>query len=118
MKNRGTVDAIFIVLQIKETAKEHQVPLHLNCVNLKAAFDIIRREALWKMLRSIRVDYKITSLIEAMYDNVECNQLSTDRMVHSGNMSETGLFVITYPVPFVPGVRHGRFEERVQRVHS
>ena len=55
-----------------EKAKEHQVPLHLNFVDFKAAFDTIWRGALWKMLRSIGVNPKITSLIEAMCDSDEC----------------------------------------------
>ena len=71
-KNRGTLDAIFFVRQITEKAKNHQVPLHFNCVDFKAAFGTIWRVALWKMLRSIGVDPKITSLIETMYNNVEC----------------------------------------------
>ena len=37
-KKRGTVDAIFIVRQIMEKAKKHQVLLHLNFVDFKAAF--------------------------------------------------------------------------------
>ena len=36
-KKRGTVDAIFIVRQIMEKANEHQVLLHLICVDSKAA---------------------------------------------------------------------------------
>ena len=55
-----------------EKANENQVPLHLNVVDFKAAFDTIWKGALWKMLRPIWVDPKITSLIEAMYNNVEC----------------------------------------------
>ena len=55
-----------------EKAKEHQVPIHFNVVYFKASFDTIWRGALWKMLRSIGVDPKIISLIEAMYDIVEC----------------------------------------------
>ena len=65
------VNAIFIVRQIMKKAKEHQAPLHLNFVEFKAVFDNIWRGALWKMLRSFGVDPKITSLTEAMYDNVE-----------------------------------------------
>ena len=38
---RGTVDAIFIVRQIIEKAKEHQVQLHFNFVDFEAAFDTI-----------------------------------------------------------------------------
>ena len=79
-KNRGVVDAIFIVRQIMEKAKEHQVSLHF--VDVKAAFYIIWRGALWKMLRSIGVDLKITPLIEIMYDNVEC------AVVISGQLTE------------------------------
>ena len=65
-----------------QTEKEYQVPLHFNVVDFKAAFYIIWRGALWKMLRSIGVDPKITSLIEAMYDNVEC------AVIISGQLTE------------------------------
>ena len=67
-KNTRILDAIFIV----EKAKEHQVPLRLNCVEFNAAFDAIWKGALWKMLRSIGEDPNITSLIEAMCDTIEC----------------------------------------------
>ena len=43
-KNRRTVDVIFIVQHIKKKAKEHQVPLHFNFVDFKAAFDYIERD--------------------------------------------------------------------------
>ena len=35
-----------------------------------------------------------------------------------GNRSESGLFVITYTVQFVPGVREGRLEELIQGVQA
>ena len=41
-------------------------------MDFEAAFDNTWSGALWKMLRSIAVDPKITSLNEAIYDNVEC----------------------------------------------
>ena len=50
-----------------EKANECQVPLYFNSVDFKAAFDTIWRGALWKMLRSVGVDPKMISLIEAMY---------------------------------------------------
>ena len=62
MKTRGTVGAIFIVRQITEKANERQVPLHFNCVDFRAAFDTILRGALWKTLRSVMVNPKVTSL--------------------------------------------------------
>ena len=70
--NRGTVDAIFIVRQIIEKAKEHHVPLHFNFIDFKAAFDTIWRRALWKMMTAIGVDPKIVRIIETLYDNTKC----------------------------------------------
>ena len=64
---RGTVDAIFI-----EKAKEHQVQLHFNFVDFKAAFDTIWRKALWKMMIAIGIDPKIVRIVEALYDDTEC----------------------------------------------
>ena len=69
---RGTVDAIFIARQIIEKAKEHQVPIHFNFIDFKAAFDTIWRKALWKMMLSINVDPKIVRILENLYDNTEC----------------------------------------------
>ena len=68
---RGTVDAIFIVRQIMEKAKEHQVPLHFNFIDFKAAFDTIWRKALWKMLLAIGVNPKIVRIVEELYNNTE-----------------------------------------------
>ena len=51
------------------------------------------------------MDPNIISLIENMYDNVECTVVTngqlTEWMGQSGNRSETGLLAITYPVQFV-----------------
>ena len=69
---RGTVDAIFIVRQIMEKAKERRISLHFNFIDFKAAFDTIWRKALWKMLRSIGVGKKIVNIIEQLYDETEC----------------------------------------------
>ena len=38
---RGTTDAIFIIRQLIEKAKEHQIPLHFHFIDFKAAFDTI-----------------------------------------------------------------------------
>ena len=50
---QGTVDAIFLIRQIIEKDKERKIALHFSFIDFKAAFGIIRRIALWKMLRSI-----------------------------------------------------------------
>ena len=45
---RGKTDAIFIVHQISEKAKEHGVGLHLHFIDFK--FDTVWRESLWQIL--------------------------------------------------------------------
>ena len=71
--DRGTTDAVFVVRQIVEKAKERQIALHWNFVNFKAAFDTIWREALWKCLHSIGVDKVMVDLIESIH--VQANRM-------------------------------------------
>ena len=71
-QGRGTVDAIFIVRQIIEKAREQQVPLHFNFIDFKSAFDTVWRKALWRMMIAIGVDKKIVNIIEALYKDTEC----------------------------------------------
>ena len=38
---RGTTDAIFVIRQLMEKAREHKIPLHFNFIDFKSAFDTI-----------------------------------------------------------------------------
>ena len=49
MPSRGTIDAIFIIRQIIENAREHRVTLHIHFIDFKAALDNISNEALGKL---------------------------------------------------------------------
>ena len=69
---RGTIDAIFIVRQIIEKAREHQVPLHIHFIDFKAAFDTIWREALWKMMIQIGIPQKYVTIIKNLYNDTNC----------------------------------------------
>ena len=69
---RGTVDAIFVVRQLMEKAKERNIPLHLNFIDFKSAFDTVWRNALWKMLLKIGVQPKYVNIIKYMYENTKC----------------------------------------------
>ena len=69
---RGTVDAIFIVRQIMEKARERNIAVHFHFVDFKAAFDTIWRKALWKMLRAIGIPEKMVNIIKIMYKHSEC----------------------------------------------
>ena len=70
--NRGTVDAIFIVRQIIEKAKECKANLHFNFIDFKSAFDTISRKALWKMLAHIGIDKRIIKILERLHENSKC----------------------------------------------
>ena len=70
---RGTTDAIFIIRQLIEKAKEHQIPLHFHFIDFKAAFDTIWKEALWKMLLKIGIPNKFVEIIKNLYDKTECS---------------------------------------------
>ena len=50
-------------------AKKHNVAVDFNFIEFKAAFDNLRREALWKMLRDISVSGKI---IKNLHRNTKC----------------------------------------------
>lgn len=69
---RGTTDAIFVARQIMEKAKEHNVPIHFNFIDFKAAFDTVWREALWKFMNSVGVSKRIIDIIKKMYHNTQC----------------------------------------------
>ena len=69
---RGTIDAIFIVWQIIEKAREHQVPLHIHFIYFKAAFDTIWMEALWKMMIQIGIPQKYVTIIKNLYNDTNC----------------------------------------------
>ena len=40
---RGTTDAIFIIRQLIEKSKKHQIRLHFHFIDFKSAFDTIWR---------------------------------------------------------------------------
>ena len=86
---KGTVDAIFVVRQILEKAREHNVNLHLNLIDFKAAFDTICREALWKILAHVGIPQKNGSVYR---ENVEgykmhsTNRRSTNRFISSKSL--------------------------------
>ena len=69
---RGTIDAIFIIRQIIEKAREHQVPIHIHFIDFKAAFDTIWREALWKMMIQIGIPQKYVAIIKNLYNDTNC----------------------------------------------
>ena len=83
---RGTIYAIFIIMQILEKAREHQVPLHIHFIDFKAAFDTIWREALWKMMIQIGIPQKYVAIIKNLYND-------TNYAIFSGGQLADWLYV-------------------------
>jgi len=60
---RSTLDAILALRLLTEIHREFQQPLHVAFVDLKAAFDSVDRNALWKAMRGIGVPSVLMDLI-------------------------------------------------------
>ncbi len=72
-KGRGCIDQIFALRNIIEQCLEWNVPLYINFIDFKKAFDSVHRETLWKILHSYGVPPKIVTLIKMFYDHFECS---------------------------------------------
>ena len=55
--------------KFQKKAKKHNAAVDFNFIEFKAAFDNLKREALWKMLRDIGVSGKI---IKNLHINTKC----------------------------------------------
>ena len=79
---RGCIDHIFTIRNIIEQSIEWQNKLILNFIDFRRAFDSIRRDCLWAILRAYGLPSKIITLIQAFYKNYECCVL------HNGQQSD------------------------------
>jgi hypothetical protein len=67
--NRSTTDQIFCIHQILEKKWEYNETVHQLFIDLKKAYDLVRREALYSILIEFGVPMKLLRLIK-MYLNV------------------------------------------------
>ena len=82
-KNRSTTDAIFIVREaIKSTSK----PIYLCMIDLRAAYDHIDRNMLFKVLTIRTRAPKLVSILKALYTGtIAAIKQTTDKFqVHAG----------------------------------
>ena len=52
---RGCTDVIFVARQLVEKAQEHHSDLFVLFVDLKKAYDLVPRPALWRVLERLRI---------------------------------------------------------------
>jgi len=64
---RSTADAILALRLLSELHREFSKPLHVAYVDIKAAFDSVDREALWKALKAKHVPPFLIKLIKDLH---------------------------------------------------
>ena len=92
-QSRGTTDMIFTARQIQEKCFEQRQGLYQVFVVLTMAFDIVNREALWKILGKLGCPDHFVKLIRSFHDEMEV----------SVNVSGT----LTDPFKVETGVKQG-----------
>lgn len=66
---RGTLEQIFVLRNIIEW----QAPLYINIIEFKRAFDNVRQEILWKLLRQYGIPEVFVNIIRQRYDgSISC----------------------------------------------
>ncbi len=69
---RGCSDQIFTIRRVMEQAAARQMPVYTCYVDLRAAYDSVPREALWRVCRKeYHVDEKLCRLLQALYKDTK-----------------------------------------------
>lgn len=64
---RGTIDMIFTLRQIQEKIREQHSSLHAVFIDLKKAFDMVNRQALWQILGKFGCPPKLVNIIASFH---------------------------------------------------
>jgi hypothetical protein len=70
MPKRSTMETIFLIRQLIERCREQKKDLHIVFIDLKKAYDKVRRNIMWWALQKNKVSIKYITLIKDMYDNI------------------------------------------------
>jgi len=68
---RGCVDLIFSARQLLEKTFEHQSKLFMLFVDLRKAYDLVPRCALWKVLGQYAIPEMMINLLRSLHDGME-----------------------------------------------
>ena len=70
--NGSTTEQIFSLKNILEQAIEWREGLYIHLVDFEKAFDSVRRESLWNIMRSYGIPGKMVRVIADIYEDFEC----------------------------------------------
>ena len=107
---RSTLDAILALCLLTEINREFQQPLHVAFGDLKAAFDFVDRNVLWKAMRGIGVPSVLMDLIIDLHTATSARvrfSRTPLRTVHDHLRSKAGMRSGACPVLPSNGLHHG-----------
>lgn len=68
-RGKGTMEAVFILSEIiEEGIRKEKGKIFVCFTDLKAAFDLIKRQRIWEILRKKEVQEKMVKKLEEIYD--------------------------------------------------
>ena len=73
---RGTIDMIFSLCQVAEKVREKNQEMYMVFVDLTKAFDTVNREALWQVLKKLRIPENMLKVIISFYQGMRANVVS------------------------------------------
>ena len=90
-KGRGCIDQIFALRNIIEQCIEWNVPLYMNFIDFRKAFDSVHRETLWNILKSYGIPDKIITMISLFYSHFECSVIINSKTLSEWFPVESGV---------------------------
>jgi len=72
MTGKSTLDQILVVKQIIEKSHEFDKDVHLLFVDIKAAYDSVNIERLWKTMDQLGIPRKIIRMVRAFVHGRKC----------------------------------------------
>ncbi|KAL9982087.1 hypothetical protein ACROYT_G010881 [Oculina patagonica] len=71
-RDKGTTEQIFILRNILEQSAEWQAPLYIGFIDFKKAFDSVRRDRLWNILKHYGIPENFVNIIRDLYEGSTC----------------------------------------------
>ncbi len=71
-RGRSTTQQIFVLRNIVEQAVEWNANIYTCFVDFEKAFDSVRRETLWEIMRHYGIPPKLITVVKTMYEGSQC----------------------------------------------